>query len=62
MVVELAGGFWVRLHEFEEMKVCLEAALESAFFTVGWVFVAVFLELRWESEDTGCDAICPFCL
>jgi hypothetical protein len=43
MVVELAGGFWVRLHEFEEMKVCLEAALESAFFAVGWVFVAVFL-------------------
>jgi hypothetical protein len=43
VVVELARSFWVFLHKLEEVKVCLESALEGAFFAVGWVFVAVFL-------------------
>jgi NTP pyrophosphatase (non-canonical NTP hydrolase) len=59
VVVELASSLGVLFEEVEEVKRCLEAELESAVGTVGWVLVAGLLQLGGEGEDTLRDTGSP---
>lgn len=59
VVVELASSLGVLFEEVEEVKRCLEAELESAVGTVGWVLVAGLLQLGGEGEHTLRDTGSP---